>query len=96
MPTPVATRAAAVPPSTVLAYPLVVGDNTNVRWVGPAEPLDVLLGPVLSKVVVVYYNDPSGQVHTWYPGTPAPVIASGTLLTIRMRAAATLIITAPR
>jgi len=101
VPTPVATRGAIVLPVPTQTpqpqtYQLHAGPNAGIRYVGPTAPLDVVLASILPNVTVVYYPGVNGVTTAWYPNAPnagpAPLIGSGTLLTIYVNAPVTLVI----
>lgn len=89
-PAAVATRPAVVLPPAQQVVTLPIGDSSY-RYEGPAASLDTIVSSLAGKVVVIYYTNSANKTGTWYPGTPAPVVASGTLLTIRLRAPGTLV-----
>lgn len=83
-PTSVATRAATVVTATLDQVVSAPG-QTVYRWNGAAAPLDAVLASLAGSYSVVYYPDAGGQVRAWYPGTPAPTVGPGTLITVVLK-----------
>lgn len=82
--TAIATRAATVVPATLELVVAAPGQSVY-RWNGGTTALDAALTTLTGSYSVVYYPDATGQVKAWYPGTPAPTIGPGTLVTVMLK-----------
>ncbi len=96
--TPVAAAAATTPARTpsasatrsasIEAGLVVVGrspDEIRYQWSGPADSLANIIAPLGSAVVYVTYQAGNLPTTIWYPGTPAPVIATNQLITVKLK-----------
>ncbi|HLZ70624.1 MAG TPA: DUF5667 domain-containing protein [Dehalococcoidia bacterium] len=89
VPTPVGTRASTVLPPVTGSTTLGAGANVF-KYAGEAASLDQITASLGGQLVVVWYVNAQQTSSSWYPGTPAPTIGPGTLLTIVTRGPAVL------
>lgn len=85
--TPVPTRAAAVESGLIVRA--IQPEQIVYQWTEQPAPLNEVVAPLGNQVVFVTYLGANGQSLVWYPGTPAPVIGTNALLTVKLRPTAT-------
>ncbi len=88
-PTPVGTRASTVLPPVTGSTALVGGTNVF-KYAGAPASLDQITASLGGQLVVVWYVNEQQTSSSWYPGTPAPLIEPGAILTIVTRGPAVL------
>lgn len=88
-PTPVGTRASTVLPPVTGSTALVAGANVF-KYAGAPASLDQITASLGGQLVVVWYVNGQQTSSSWYPGTPAPTIEPGAILTIVTRGPAVL------
>jgi hypothetical protein len=88
-PTPVGTRASTVLPPVTGSTVLVAGANVF-KYAGAPASLDQITASLGGQLVVVWYVNALQTSSSWYPGTPAPTIEPGAILTIVTRGPAVL------
>ena len=88
-PTPVGTRASTVLPPVTGSAALVAGSNVF-KYAGATASLDQITASLGGQLVVVWYVNAQQTSSAWYPGTPAPTIEPGAILTIVTRGPAVL------
>ncbi len=88
-PTAVGTRPSTILPPVTGSTALVTGSNVF-KYAGAPASLDQITASLGGQLVVVWYVNAQQTSSSWYPGTPAPSIGPGAILTIVTRGPAVL------